>query len=340
MAAEAVAASLRARRVWTAALLLVTLAPLAVLPAVAPAGSAPPAAALGFALFVGSSVHVASSAWFYTVGEVREHMAEHPVRYYLVPAGLVASGAVLAAVMPEHAMVAVLLAFFAWQFWHFQKQNLGVAALAARAGGVPSPGRTERRALLGAGVGGTLGLLGHPHLLQVADAPRSEPVFLAGALVTAGAAVAGALALARRAPTHRPPAYAIAYVAGLLFFVPVWLFASPYAAVAGLTLAHGLQYLLLMALVAGGAGPKRTAVGLVVLADVAVLLGLVLNRFSHLHGGGPLDRALFGVFLGLTAAHFVVDAGLWRLRDAFPRAFLGARLRLLLPPATAPRPAG
>ncbi len=32
-------------------------------------------------------------------------------------------------------------------------------------------------------------------------------------------------------------------------------------------------------------------------------------------------------------AHFVVDAGLWRMREEFPRAFLRSRLPYLVPAA-------
>jgi hypothetical protein len=35
-------------------------------------------------------------------------------------------------------------------------------------------------------------------------------------------------------------------------------------------------------------------------------------------------------------AHFVVDAGLWRMREQFPRAFLGSRLPWLIPQAARP----
>jgi hypothetical protein len=38
------------------------------------------------------------------------------------------------------------------------------------------------------------------------------------------------------------------------------------------------------------------------------------------------------VFLGAVMAHFVIDAGLWRLRDEFPRLFLTSRLPFLIPP--------
>jgi hypothetical protein len=111
----------------------------------------------------------------------------------------------------------------------------------------------------------------------------------------------------------------------------VWLSQSPYAAVAGLTIAHGLQYLLLIGLVAGAPTADRP-LSLLALLNVALLLGLGLSRMAHLHGGVPLDRALFGVYLGLTCAHFVVDAGMWRLRDEFPRTFLTRRLPYLLAP--------
>ena len=42
------------------------------------------------------------------------------------------------------------------------------------------------------------------------------------------------------------------YGTSLCFVVPVFAFRSPYAAVGGMTIAHGLQYLLLIGLVAGG----------------------------------------------------------------------------------------
>ena len=40
------------------------------------------------------------------------------------------------------------------------------------------------------------------------------------------------------------------YLMGLFFSVPVFVFASPYAAVGGMTIADGMQYLLLVSLVA------------------------------------------------------------------------------------------
>ena len=38
---------------------------------------------------------------------------------------------------------------------------------------------------------------------------------------------------------------------------------------------------------------------------------------------------LFGLSLGVTMAHFVIDAGIWRLRDEFPRRYIGAAFPFL-----------
>ena len=128
------------------------------------------------------------------------------------------------------------------------------------------------------------------------------------------------------------------YLMGLFFSVPVFIFTSPYAAVGGMTIAHGMQYLLLVSLfAAGGPGEAGRALRLAVLGNVALIGGAVLAVTSHLHSGGPAVRLVFGAYLGAVMAHFVVDAGLWRLRDAFPRVFLARRVPYLMRTAPAVR---
>lgn len=323
----------RARQRWLASTVAVTTVPILVVPFVAPTASARPIAGLGWALFVGSSVHVASTGWFYSVADVRRYMRSHFGRFFVAPLALLIAGAVAAVFVSAHDLVWVLLGFFAWQFFHFQKQNLGVTALAARAHRAPSLTKPERATIIAAGVGGIAGLLGHPALLQVAGARTHDVLFDAGIGCFTAAALAGIWLLARRSPSERPVPYTITYVTALLFFTPVFLFTSPYAAVAGLTIAHGLQYLLLVGMLAARpANQERRWVSVLVFVDIAILLGLALNRTSHMHDAPGLQRALFGLYLGLSAAHFVIDAGMWRLRDEFPRTFLTERLPFLLAP--------
>ena len=126
------------------------------------------------------------------------------------------------------------------------------------------------------------------------------------------------------------------YAFALLFPLPLFLFTSPYAAVAGMTVAHGLQYLLLVVLVAAGTRQHDRWNAVTTLGAIAVFGGVLLNRMSHLHGSNAPERLLFGLYLGLLAGHFVVDAGTWRLQRPCVRAFLSERIPYLVP-ASPPR---
>jgi hypothetical protein len=319
------------RRLWLIGTIVLTAGSIALGAALAPPAGTTPVRGLTWLLFVGSSVHVAATVWFFTVPEVRAHARRHAQRYLLAPAALVAVMAVTAGVMTSRAFGWVLLAFFAWQFFHFQKQNLGMAALACTTHRVRGLQVGERRAIVAAGVGGIIGLLSHPELLRLSVAPPVRWAFFLGAAVFAGAVVAGVAVMLRREVTDRPRPFVVIYLLSLAFFAPVFVFSSPYAAVAGVVLAHGFQYLLIVGLVAAGQRRLSPVMQLGVLLNVALFGGIALNLASHLHDGSSVARTAYGAYLGLVMTHFVVDAGLWRLRDEFPRSFLRSALPYLLP---------
>ena len=326
-----------ARR-WLWATVALTAGAFVIAAAFAPSGSAVPDRGLAWVLFAGSSAHVASTGWLYTLRDVRSYAVSHPWRFIRVPVLLVIAGAAAAVTLTPAAMTWLLLPFFAWQFFHFTKQNLGMTALAAKTAGAPPLQVAERRALIASGLAGICALMARPALLQLGVDPRLGALFPLSAATMAGAVAAGLILLARRAPAQRPRGFCAMYLMGLFFSVPVFIFTSPYAAVGGMTIAHGMQYLLLVSLVAaGGPGEPGRALRLAVLCNVALIGGAVLAVTSHLHSGGPAVRLVFGAYLGAVMAHFVVDAGLWRLRDAFPRVFLARRVPYLMRAAPAAR---
>ncbi|MBO2451551.1 hypothetical protein J4573_30975 [Actinomadura barringtoniae] len=335
------------RRTWLVGTIVLSLGAFAAAIALAPptgagasAGTGADAAgagagagrALGALLFLGSSVHVAATAWFYTLPEIRAHALTHRGRYIVAPTALIVGTAVTAVFVPYDRLQWALLAYFAWQFFHFQKQNLGMAALAGVSQGSGSLARLERQAIVISGVGGIAGLICHPDLLQLGVDPHLRAFFPFTLAVFAAGVALGLYALVRR--QRRPAGFMVVYLTSLLFFTPVFVFTSPYAAVAGLTVAHGYQYLLIVGLVSGAPRPGRTpAIGLAVMAAIAIAGGVALNYASHLHGASSaLERALYGAYLGAVMAHFVIDAGLWRMRDEFPRRFLNASVPYLLRP--------
>ena len=302
---------------------------------------APPAAArapegLAFLLFVGSSVHVASTGWFYTVPEVRAHMRQHKPRYLWWPLALIAGAGAIAMLVPRAALDWLLLPYFGWQFFHYQKQNLGIAALAAASRRIAPLRRAERRALTGAGLAGIAGLLARPSLLQVPVRPVLAPAVPGGGdRVRRVRRRRGRAAWPGASPAQRPAGFCVCYLTSLAFSLPVFVFTSPYAAVAGLTIAHGLQYLLLMGLLAAGGSAPRPADWRGWLRCATSRCWAARRCRSHpiRLRPRPAVRVLFGLFLGAVMAHFVVDAGLWRMREEFPRAFLRSRLPYLVPAA-------
>jgi hypothetical protein len=303
----------------------------------APAVSARPGQGLVWLLFTGSSAHVAATGWFYTVPQVREHMRRHRARYLWIPIGLILVAGAVAALLSPRDLDWGLLLYFGWQFFHYQKQNLGMAALAASASSLAPLSRAERRALLAAGIAGIAGLLSHPGLLQLTVRPGFSLGFPVAMAACALAVAWGLACLARRPARQRPAGFCAVYLTSLCFSVPVFVFGSPYAAVAGLTIAHGLQYLLLVGLVAGGGqGGTARLLRLAALTNVALIGGALLSLTSHLHSAQAGARVGYGAYLGIVMAHFVVDGGLWRLRDRFPRSFLAARLPYLLPDRAVP----
>ncbi len=359
-------------RVWLCGTIALTLGAFAVAVALAPPASAPPARALAWLLFVGSSVHVASTGWLYTLPEVRRHAREHAGRLIWLPVVLITGAAAVAAAVSPSVMAWCLLPYYAWQFFHFQKQNLGLAALAASSGraarGRAARGRAgsalrpvERRAIMAAGYAGIAGLITHPGLLQLGINTRLAWLYPVAAVAFAVAVAAGLGCVAQRLARGAAFSFGVIFLTSLGFFLPVFVLRSPYAAVGGMTIAHGLQYLLLITLVAACrrprnnrsergkpvvvAGPSRNnhsekgqpgmgrAVALALLANVALVGGAALNAASHLHGAAWAGRLAFGAYLGAVMAHFVIDASVWRLRDPFPRAFLAARVPGLLPAA-------
>jgi len=288
-----------------------------VIPAVAAPGSG-----LMPLLFVGSSVHVAATFALFTFADVRRHARANPRRYLIAPLALTIAAATTAALLPSYALQATLLGFFGWQLWHYQQQNLGLAALAARALGQPPLTSTERRSIKTAAIAGILALVAHPQVTQLVDIRPP-------AALTMAAHAAAWVLLATALLTQRRPLAVLA----VAFPLPLLLTTSPYAALGGMTLAHGLQYLLLVGLVLAGPAEKSARIPEATLLLTAVLaIAGGLTTAAHLHHGPAATRAVFGAYLGIVMTHFVVDAGLWRFRDPFPRQWLGRRLPTLLAP--------
>jgi hypothetical protein len=320
-------------RVWIWTSLLLTLSAVVAAILLAPAGNVAPVRSLTLLLFLGSSVHVATTGYFLTEADIRSHMAQHRTRYVCIPVLLIVLGAALASIVPVRELKWILLVYFAWQFFHFHKQNLGMVALASTSSRLRGPSSAERWAVSVASLFGITGLLARPGLLQLGNRSPFSGLYFLALLGFICAVLSGMALLSVRVRRERSAGFKATYLMALFFFGPVFLFHSPYAAVGGMTIGHGLQYLFLVGLVAAGRGRGSCrAVGLALLLNLGLLGGLLLSVASHLHNAPAIGRAVFGAYLGVAMTHFVIDGGIWRLSEPFPRTFMTSRVPFLVPP--------
>jgi hypothetical protein len=315
-----VADRLQNRFAFAGGLALVTAVPILIASLVAAHGGARASEAFGILLVVGYTGHIAVSGWLWTLPDVRDITRTHPWRLLALPVGLVLGGGVLFFLATGWTCEVLLLTFFAWQFSHFQRQNLGLVVAVGARWNAPPLKLWERKIVILAGWCGIAQLLAHPALLGVSGhvLPSSFP----GATAIGLVAVAGwACCLAATAlSVKRPAPVSASYVSAVFFVAPLFLFHTPLAAVSGLVVAHGLQYIWTVGWRSQASGGTRryklsglqTAAAL---ATIAVVGGAVLSALSQSHpNDGFVPRLLYGSYFGIVTAHFVVDGSVWRQR--------------------------
>ncbi len=319
---------------WHLFLVLVTLAsllPLVVLPYTQHVmGDASSALNIVIALnFVGANFHVAATGWFYTDPVMRSHFRSNPARYLIAPCLLIAGGAALFQFGDASLRGTLLVLFFCWQLWHYQKQNVGLLSfIAAGTDGVPLS-IWERRTLALAAFAGMLGFFS----LNTVGLPDLSSEFARLHRLGAAAYVLPPLALCvavAKTPTLRTNRLRLAYLLfGASFFLPTFLFDDQRSATMGYAITHGLQYLVFMGFVS--VGRPHPLASLVMLLGMATLGAMALNAAILVPdlSGFPYGFVIYGAFIGAVAAHFVLDAGIWRLREPFQRGYMREKFHFI-----------
>jgi hypothetical protein len=285
------------------------------------ADSAPAQNALLVLSFFGANFHVAATGWFYTDPAMRAHFRSKPMRYLIVPALLVAGSAALFLVASQSQRSYLLVVFFCWQLWHYQKQNVGLLSFIA-AGTDGSPLSVwERRTLMVAAVAGILGCFGIGDIGSLHMAWLQQVGVWVYLLVPVGLGIALIKSALLRTNWLR-----LAFlICGALFFLPAFIFNDPLSAIVSFGLAHGLQYLVFMGVVS--TAKRDTLFSAVLLLGIATVGGVFLDmaKDAAAYMSSPYVLALNGVFYGAVMAHFVLDAGIWRLREPFQRRYIRDR---------------
>ncbi len=271
----------------------------------------------------------------------------------LVPVALVLICIAVLMAAPLGLVAVFMLGFVFYSTWHFGRQNVGIASFAARVGNGRPLGREERLILNLGVIGGLLvsyrafgpTLMLSPEIWPF-DLSFAEPVL--SRLWYAGVALYAVLVpvvlvrvLMQR---ERYPFWTLVnYLGCVFFFLPAYVSDNALFLVTSWTVAHGLQYLVMLAFHAGVAGrvergAKALRPVLTLGLSLAVGVGLWLAADRTLAAADAVTaKALFAVIMALTLAHYWIDQYLWRFRTPARRAWLARSFPFLGGAATPAR---
>lgn len=297
-------------------------------------------------LFLGTA-HVPATFFFYTDKNFSRIIGQHKARYIYFPLALTIGAGLTFAFSSFTTQAYLLLCYWAWQAFHYGRQNLGIYSFASIAQGSGAPLKLEKVAIdltTACGVLGTFRIMG----MNVA------PEYLRGAMdylyrfgkFGYAAAIIFSIYVYAKNFQRTTLLKSVFFWTLVLFFLPIYLSNDINVTFLSYAIAHGLQYIIFMGIVSlgGEQGERARALryrnalklmGLVILVGLLFFHADTLRNFELVKNNWLLVRSfdfLFGAVLGATMAHFVVDAGAWRLSQLPQREYMTKRFGFIFRP--------
>jgi hypothetical protein len=300
-------------------------------------------------LFLGTA-HVPATFFFYTDRNFSHIIGEHKARYLYFPLALTIGAGLVVAFSSLTAQAYLFLTFWAWQAFHYGRQNLGIYSFASIAQAAGAPGPSEKVAI---DLATWCGILGTFRVLGMGIAPEYlRPLFdflyrfgmLGYALV-----IIFSLYVYAKNYERTTPLKTVFYWTLILFFLPVYLSNDINVTFLSYAIAHGLQYIIFMGIVSFSTEHEERARAMryrsaLKLAVLMILFGLLFYHVETFRGFDAVKHNLwltrsfdflFGAVLGATMAHFVIDAGAWRLSRLPQREYMTKRFGFIFAPKEA-----
>jgi len=288
---------------------------------------------------------VPATLFFYTDKEFAGIVRSRPARYIYFPLLLTIATGLLVAFSGSTTQAFVFLTFWGWQAFHYGRQNVGVYAFVSIAEKGRPASKLEKLAI---DAGTVCGILGTFKILGWIISPgylhgTLDLLFQLGKF---GFLVVAAFSLGVYLKNFRETTLlkTVFYFSLVFFFLPIWLSDSINFTFLSYAIAHGLQYIVFMSVVSLNARSDAVADRFPFRSVAMFLLFLFivgfvfyraedLRAFDVVRNSPALTRSvdfLVGAILGATMAHFVIDAGAWRLSKVAQRAYMSKRFGFLL----------
>ena len=279
--------------------------------------------------FVGGTGHVGASLYFLISDDFQKHRRTRMNTYWFLPLLIVLATALLMTYGGSTVQAHVILGYFVWQTWHYQRQNFGLLSMT---GVATKSGPVHEWERLAIDLGVMAGILGLFSKMNIAEGTflqlYAQDLYTAGSLIICFNILIVTYTIAKDPKYSAHPIRAIFFVLGAFFYLPTFIFESAQAAVMSYALAHGWQYMVFMMYVAQRPG-RQIKHQVLTLFGCFIAGGIVLSMMGDQSLWGPYAMPIFGVYLGFVMWHFVTDADIWRLREPFQRQYMNSAFPFL-----------
>lgn len=293
-------------------------------------------------LFLGAA-HVQATLFFYSDRDFRTLVRANRARYIYFPIALILASGLLFAFAGATAQAYLFLIYWAWQAHHYGRQNVGIYAFVAIAQKT-KPQRMEKLALELAtwcAIFGTFKILGMSVAPQYLHASFNY-LYQLGYFSFLCVIVFSVLIYLKNIG-NTTTTKTLFFFTLLLFFFPIFISNDINVTFLSYAIAHGLQYIIFMTVVS--LNPEKEAASkalqfknMMKLSVFILIVGFIFYRVGDLKGFELVKNNfalakcldfLVGAVVGATMAHFVVDAGAWRLSRAAQRAYMTKRFAFI-----------
>jgi hypothetical protein len=293
-------------------------------------------------LFLGTA-HVPATIFFYMDRGFSEIIRKHKSRYIYLPIVVTILSGLIFAFLGTAVQAYLLLIYWGWQAFHYGRQNIGVYAFASIAQTGRSPRKAEKLAI---DMGTLCGIFGTFKILGMAVAPAYlhgvfNYLYLLGSIGYVGVLVFTIFVYIKYF-SETTWLKTLFLFTSVFFFFPVFISTDLNVAFLSYAMAHGFQYLVFMTTVSLNSGGHDSRIFRLGNAIKPVALVIIVGfAFSRVGWARELEAIkssvvfmrsldfLVGAIFGLTMAHFLIDAGAWKLSMELQRNYITRRFNFL-----------
>lgn len=325
-------------------LLIATWLPIAIFLSVPQTGAPFSLATLKLIILYVGTAHAPATIYFYMDRGFSEVIRNHKARYVYLPIAVTILSGLIFAFSSTAVQAYVLLIYWAWQAFHYGRQNIGVYAFASIAQTGKSPRKAEKLAI---DLGTVCGIFGTFKVLGMAVAPgylhqTFNYLYLAGTIGFIGVFIFSIFVYVKYF-SDTTFVKTLFFFTSVFFFFPVFISTDLNVAFLSYAMAHGLQYLIFMTTISLNSGDvdsskKFRYSNVLKLAALVIIIAFAFSGVGWFKNSEATRNSLLfmrcadfliGAILGTTMAHFLIDASAWKLSMALQRTYITRRFNFL-----------